>query len=321
MASITAVGAGEATITVTATDTEGGMGSQMFMVTVEEANVAPMAGADIDPVMMTVGDDPMMVATMFTDANMDDMLTYSAMSDMMDVATASVDDMGMVTITAMGAGMATITVTATDMDGMYAMQEIMVTVAANMGPMAGEAIADQMLYVGGDAVMVSTMFTDPEGDMLSYSVDTSDEMVATAMVDDMGMVTITPMGAGMATITVTAMDAVSGMDAMQEIMVTVMVAELGDPVVTDAMSNAAGMATIMLTPGANADQHWIWAQPTDLSQGMFSEKVAGDATSANMTGLTSGMSYWFTAVAGRDMEDGPTEWSEYSGWSAETPIQ
>ena len=96
---------------------------------------------------------------------------------------------------------------------------------------------------------------------------------------------------------------------------------LGDPVVTGAMSDATGMATIMLTPGANADQHWIWAQPTDLSEGMFSEKVAGDATSANMTGLTSGMSYWFTAVAGRDMEDGPTEWSEYSGWSAETPIQ
>ena len=321
MATITGVAVGSAMITVTATDSEGGEGMQTFMVTVEEANVAPMAGADIDPVMMTVGDDPMMVATMFTDANMDDMLTYSEMSSDEMVATAMVDMDGMVTITAVGAGDATITVTATDMDGAYAMQEIMVTVAANMGPMAGEAIADQMLYVGGDAVMVSTMFTDPEEDMLTYSAMSSDEMVATAMVDDMGMVTITPMGAGMATITVTAMDAVSGMDAMQEIMVTVMVAELGDPVVTDAMSNAAGMATIMLTPGANADQHWIWAQPTDLSQGMFSEKVAGDATSANMTGLTSGMSYWFTAVAGRDMEDGPTEWSEYSGWSAETPIQ
>ena len=77
MASITAVGVGTATITVTATDSEGGMGMQTFMVTVEYANVAPMAGADIDPVMMTVGDDPMMVATMFTDANMDDMLSYT----------------------------------------------------------------------------------------------------------------------------------------------------------------------------------------------------------------------------------------------------
>ena len=96
--------------------------------------------------------------------------------------------------------------------------------------------------------------------------------------------------------------------------------ELGDPVVTGAMSDAAGEATIMITPGANADQHWIWAQPTDLSEGMFSDRVAGDATSFTMSGLTSGMSYWFTAVAGRG-EKGAEEWSAYSGWSAETPIE
>ena len=88
------------------------------------------------------------------------------------------------------------------------------------------------------------------------------------------------------------------------------------------MSDAAGMATIMLMPGDNADQHWIWALPTDLvSEGMFSDRVAGDATSFTMSGLTSGMSYWFTAVAGRDMEDGTQEWSMYSGWSAETRIE
>ena len=98
--------------------------------------------------------------------------------------------------------------------------------------------------------------------------------------------------------------------------------ELGTPSITSAMSDAAGMATIMLMPGDNADQHWIWALPTDLvSEGMFSDRVAGDATSFTMSGLTSGMSYWFTAVAGRDMEDGTQEWSMYSGWSAETRIE
>ena len=97
---------------------------------------------------------------------------------------------------------------------------------------------------------------------------------------------------------------------------------LGDPSITSAMSDAAGMATIMLTPGDNADQHWIWALPTDLvSAGMYSDRVAGDATSFTMSGLTSGMSYWFTAVAGRDMEDGTQEWSMFSGWSAGTLIE
>ena len=97
---------------------------------------------------------------------------------------------------------------------------------------------------------------------------------------------------------------------------------LGDPSITSAMSDAAGMATIMLMPGDNADQHWIWALPTDLvSEGMYSDRVAGDATSFTMSGLTSGMSYWFTAVAGRDMEDGTQEWSMFSDWSAGTLIE
>ena len=75
----------------------------------------------------------------------------------------------------------------------------------NRAPMAGAAIADQTVYTGG-MVMVQSNFSDTDGDMLTYMADSSDEMVATAMVDDMGMVTITGVAAGMATITVTATD-------------------------------------------------------------------------------------------------------------------
>ena len=56
-----------------------------------------------------------------------DTLTYTAMSDMMDYATASVDG-SMVSIMGMAEGMATITVTAMDPDGETATQDIMVTV-------------------------------------------------------------------------------------------------------------------------------------------------------------------------------------------------
>ena len=284
-------------------------------------NQNPMAGDDIADQMVLVGGTATVDSTL-SDHEGDD-LTYTVSSSDDMIATAT-NDGAMITITGVAAGDATITVTGMDTEMGSGMQTIMVTVEEpNTAPMAGDAIDDVTMTVGDDPMMVEAMFTDAENDMLSYSVMSSDDMVATATVDDMGMVTITAMGAGMATITVTASDP-GELYAMQEIMVTVMMMppmELGDPVVTGTMSDATGMATIMLTPGANAGQHWIWAQPTDRSEGMFSEKVAGDATSANMTGLTSGMSYWFTAVAGRDMEDGPTEWSEYSGWSAETPIQ
>ena len=59
----------------------------------------------------------------------------------------------------------------------------------DMAPMAGDDVADQMVYVGA-MVEVQSNFSDPDEDMLSYMA-TSDMMdVATATVDDMG-VTIT----------------------------------------------------------------------------------------------------------------------------------
>ena len=139
MITITGVAAGDATITVTGMDTEMGSGMQTIMVTVKEPNTAPMAGDAIDDVTMTVGDDPMKVATTFTDAE-DDMLSYSAMSDDEMVATAMVDMDGMVTITAVGAGSATITVTASDPMGEYAMQTIMVTVMMAAGGSVGRRL-------------------------------------------------------------------------------------------------------------------------------------------------------------------------------------
>ena len=262
-------------------------------------NRAPMAGADIDPVMMTVGDDPMMVATMFTDANMDDMLSYTEMSSDEMVATAMVDMDGMVTITAVGAGEATITVTATDMDGAYAMQTIMVTVEyANVAPMAGADIDPVMMTVGDDPMMVATMFTDANmDDMLSYTEMSSDEMVATAMVDMDGMVTITAVGAGEATITVTATD-MDGESAMQTIMVTVMMAttmmdELGT--VTDVTANSfpGGALQVSWTKAANASGYIIIAvNVNDVNGDVVAVPLNdGDLDTWNIPGLTPRATY------------------------------
>ena len=195
------------------------------------------------------------------------------------------------------------------------------TMAENMAPMAGDDVEDQMVYVGA-MVEVQSNFSDPDEDMLSYMASSSDDMIATAMVDDMGMVTITGVAEGMATITVTASDP-GELYAMQTIMVTVMMMppmELGAPSITSVMSDAEGMATVMLMPGDNATKHYVWAQPTDLSQGMYSDEAAGDADMVTISGLTSGMNYWFIAVAGRGTGT-DSEWSAWSGWTAETPIQ
>ena len=96
--------------------------------------------------------------------------------------------------------------------------------------------------------------------------------------------------------------------------------ELGAPSITSVMSDADGMATVMLMPGDNATKHYIWAQPTDGSQGMYSDEAAGDATMVTFSGLTSGMNYWFIAIAGRGTGT-DSEWSAWSGWTAEKSIQ
>ena len=110
----------------------------------------------------------------------------------------------------------------------------------NMAPMAGDDVADQMVYVGA-MVEVQSNFSDPDEDMLSYTATSRRRNdVATATVDDMGMVTITGVAEGMATITVTASDP-GELYAMQTIMVTVMMMppmELGDPSITSVMSDA-----------------------------------------------------------------------------------
>jgi hypothetical protein len=129
-----------ATITVTAMDDGGMSAMQMINVTVNPANMAPMAEGSIADQMVDAGSYVMVdVSGYFSDADMDT-LTYTAMSDMTDYATVSVDG-SMVTITGVAEGMATITVTAMDDGGMSAMQMINVTVnPANMAPMAEGSI-------------------------------------------------------------------------------------------------------------------------------------------------------------------------------------
>ena len=107
-------------------------------------NTAPMAVDTIADMTLKAGQmsSGMDVSGYFNDADTDDTLTYTAMSDMEMYATADIPaDSSMLTITGVAAGSATVTVTATDMDGATAMQEIMVTVEAaepeEVGPATG----------------------------------------------------------------------------------------------------------------------------------------------------------------------------------------
>ena len=311
MVTITGVSAGMATVTVTANDGKGGTAMQTIMVTVP--NSAPMAEGSIEAVTLMAGDtsDAMDVSMYFSDADMSDTLTYTAMSDMEMYATVAVDG-SMVTITGVAAGMATITVTATDAAGAYVMQTIAVTV--NAVPMAVGEISAVTVTEGmmSDAMDVSGYFSDM-GDTLTYMASSDMEMYATADIPaGSSMLTITGVAAGMATITVTATDA-AGAYVMQTIMVTVEAAELGNAMGLTATAGSAGDVVLTWTPGTSATIHWIAG--VRVINGAIDPSftpiwhAAGDHGTHTVNAPTAG-DYVFAVIAGRT-SGGTTEWSSW----------
>ena len=255
-------------------------------------NNLPM-GADIADVMMTMGDDPMMVEAMFTDAEGQD-LTYEWMSSDEMVATVMADDMdmSMASITAVGVGTATITVTATDSEGGMGMQTFMVTVnPENMAPMASEeGIADQMVDAGSYVMVdVSGAFSDADMDMLTYSAESDMMDYATVSVDG-SMVTITGVAEGTATITVTAMDP-DGATAMQEIMVTVnpenMAPMASEEGIADQMVDAGSYVMVDVS-GAFSDADMDMLTYSAESDMMDYATVSVDGSMVTITGVAEG---------------------------------
>ena len=217
---VTAVAAGTATVTVTAADPDGLTATQSVEVTVEAANQAPEAVGAIPPQAMTAGDEMTVDVTPFFSDPDGDELTYTAESSDAAVLTVSVSGSSL-TVTAVSAGTATVTVTAADPDGLTATQSVEVTVeAANQAPEAVGAIPPQAMTAGDEmTVDVTPFFSDPDGDELTYTAESSDAAVLTASVSGSSL-TVTAVSAGTATVTVTAADP-GGLTATQSAEVTV----------------------------------------------------------------------------------------------------
>ena len=216
----TAVAAGTATVTVTATDPDGLTATQSAGVTVEAANQAPEAVGAIPPQTMTAGQTVTVdVSSFFSDPDGDE-LTYTAESSDAAVLTAGMSGSSL-TATAVAAGTATVTVTAADPDGLMATQSVAVTVeAANQAPETVGAIPPQTMTAGDEVTVdVSPFFSDPDGDELTYTAESSDAAVVAVSLSGSSL-TVTAVAAGTATVTVTASDP-GGLTATQSAEVAV----------------------------------------------------------------------------------------------------
>ena len=212
--SITRVAVGTATITVTATDPGGLAGTQTFTATV--TNQAPTVSTIPDQIVAASGGTRTLdLDTYFTDPD-GQTLTYTAASDTA-IATVSVSG-STLTITGKDIGTATVTVTGTDPLSLNVSQTIAVSV--KNPPTAVGTIPDTGGAVGWGTITVdvSSYFSDPNGQTLSYSASSSDTQLATVSVSSSD-VKIQPISAGTVTVTVTATNT-DGLSATQSFSVT-----------------------------------------------------------------------------------------------------
>ena len=239
---VSAQSQGTATITVTADDGKVGAAEDSFTVTVSAPTPTPLTPTPT-PAPQQQGQDPpaneaptvasaladitivsesgtkqVSLTGTFSDAD-NDSLTITAASSNNAVATVSVAaDQSGLTVSARARGTATITVTADDGNGGAVSDAFTVTVKA--APVVASALADLSLKLGGTHdISLSGVFSDADGDALTFSATSTDLDVANPL-EWYGELTIIGGLAGSATVTVTAQDS-DGNSVSDEFDVTV----------------------------------------------------------------------------------------------------
>ena len=242
---IAGVAQSSATITVTANDGKGGTAQTTFVATVNPPlNRTPVVANAIPNQTLTVGGNPFVrdlnaVPIVFSDPD-GDMLSYSTTSSDPSKAAATVSG-SVLTVAPVAAGSATITVTANDGKGGTVSTTFTVTVSKpNQPPVVANAIPNQTLTVGSAAFVrdlnaVPIAFSDPDGDVLSYSATSSDPSKATATISG-NVLTVAPVASGTATIAITANDGKGG-TAQTTFVATVNHPPNRPPVVANAIPN------------------------------------------------------------------------------------
>jgi|GEM_PF-638984 len=212
--------AGNTTITVIAKDGSGAMAQTTFKVIVVNGNLPPVVASAIPNQTLTAGGPPFTrdlnaSPAVFIDPNRD-ALTYSASSSAQNIATASISA-STLTVAPVASGSATITVTANDGRGGTKSIAFTATGTGNRPPTVANVIPNQTLTVGGASFTRNlnaspAVFTDPDGDALSYTASSSALSIATANISG-STLTVAPVAVGTAVIKVIANDNKGGKDS------------------------------------------------------------------------------------------------------------
>ncbi len=186
----------------------------------EIPNRTPVGVGTIPPQSLEPGESVTVDVSSYFDDPDGDPLTYQSASKNSDRATVTMSGSDL-TIRAVSGGTATVAVTATDPEGLFAVQSTGVTVASpNQAPVTVGTIPRQNLDEGAAVTVdLSGYFDDADGDTLSYTATSSHPDVATVSVAG-GSATIAGVMEGTARMVVRATDP-GGLYAEQEFDVVV----------------------------------------------------------------------------------------------------
>ncbi len=198
---------GSTTVTVTATDADGGTAAHEFVVAVE--NVTPTVALGLTDQTF---DRRAPLGLDLTGTFMDDdgaIRQVTATVADPSIATAMVDDT-LLTIEALAVGTTTVTLTATDDHGAMAATTFAATVI-NLAPVVAEAVADQTTTRVADLTLdVSGIFHDPDTDApVTVTVVAADGGIVEAALRER-MLTLRGLAVGSTTLTLTALDVDGG---------------------------------------------------------------------------------------------------------------
>ncbi len=204
---ITEKGVGTDTVIVKAEDGVGGFVIDTFNVTV---NAIPVLTSAILDIYVNEGFETLTLdlAETFSDADLDSLTIMVSSSDS-NIVVVSYENK-VLTATEFGRGISVITVTAKDGKGGEISEEFNFIV--NGVPTLANPIADTMVAQGFSmfSIDISQTFSDPDGDMLLYTVSSDKPELFDVSINDT-IIEIEEIGVGDATITISANDSKGGL--------------------------------------------------------------------------------------------------------------
>ena len=204
---IVAVSPGTAVITVTATDPDGLAGELSFEALVP--NRAPQLLKGLPPgriYLPQLAPIRLVLSKYFTDPD-GQSLTYGATSSDARLASVAVSA-DTLAVNGGAPGRVTVTITATDPGGLSATAEMEVTVLNNQRPVVVRKLQPVISFPAGRGWSLKPYFSDPDGDILTYSVASSNPSVVEAFLVgfDSAQIWLSLSNVGAATVSVTATD-------------------------------------------------------------------------------------------------------------------